>query len=818
MQTKDEFWFSILRNDDTGKFRHEEVEVIFILRGSGRLFFERENRIHTIKEKDIFVINSFQMHALELNEDALAIALMLSPGFLMSMNSEIMSISFDCRSFLYPENKQEKFDVLRREFARTFRTQYKNGREDSICLRSRVLVLLDKMLHLFAKQETNTGRAEENQWLRQITDYIHRNYREKITLQDLAENTYLSTTYISHCFRKYFRMSFTEYVMQVRFFHAAVLLYGNATITDAALESGFPNVNAMISCFKRLTGMTPGEYRKKYRSTEGETDRESLKSDSGEDVFEGLMKYAGEEEQDAEVANKHETIRDVQADLLGGYQKIPMHWKRMISAGYASDLLEMQLQEEIRQIQKTIGFTYIRIKGVLDDDMFVYRQDMNGAVVINFTYLDKVIDFILSVGAKPMLELGHIPRLLAEDPDNTFSMRRTIQSVPADMEGWASLLKQVMEHLAGRYGTARLQQWLFAPWVFPEFVEQKELEWKCEETYRIAYEAVKAVSKDIPVYGPGCTVWKKTLPRYLSMCRSFGCMPEIIAVRSFFAVNPDEKRDGLKLIANNESPSMTVTGDEDYLAHSLDEIRKILRDFGAEDLPVILDELNSNIWQRDLCNDTCYKSAFLFKNILEYNVRYHGFAYFAVNDQLKEVSPEPETFHGGFGLFTQNGLPKAVYRAYELLAAMGNRCIRKGEGYFIAESEEEIQIYLYNYCHYDLLYRYRHKINMTKTERYNVFVNKDTCVYNIRLFHAEPGIYLLQRYSVGPSGGSAYDVWAKMGAPEPISQEERSIIERLSYPLYRTEKIVLTDAEEPLTVWAEVIPHEVQLIKIRKIG
>ena len=80
-----------------------------------------------------------------------------------------------------------------------------------------------------------------------------------------------------------------------------------------------------------------------------------------------------------------------------------------------------------------------------------------------------------------------------------------------------------------------------------------------------------------------------------------------------------------------------------------------------------MDECSSNIWQRDLCNDTRYKAAWLFKNLLENEEALQGIAYFSVNDRLDEVFPARETYHGGFGLFTMNGIPKAVCTALRLL-------------------------------------------------------------------------------------------------------------------------------------------------------
>ena len=49
---------------------------------------------------------------------------------------------------------------------------------------------------------------------------------------------------------------------------------------------------------------------------------------------------------------------------------------------------------------------------------------------------------------------------------------------------------------------------------------------------------------------------------------------------------------------------------------------------------------------------------------------------------------------------------------------MGSRLVKRGDGYFISTEPEknQSQIYLYNYVHYDMLYRYRHAVNISRTE------------------------------------------------------------------------------------------------------
>lgn len=54
-----------------------------------------------------------------------------------------------------------------------------------------------------------------------------------------------------------------------------------------------------------------------------------------------------------------------------------------------------------------------------------------------------------------------------------------------------------------------------------------------------------------------------------------------------------------------------------FSAEPRGEGKGLLQKAGLGALPVLVDECSSNIWQRDLCNDTCYKAAWLFKNLLE---------------------------------------------------------------------------------------------------------------------------------------------------------------------------------------------------------
>lgn len=811
-QRQEEFGFTLLRKEDVREWWHPELEIIFILKGTGNVYFTDIKKEYTVRERDIFVINGFEMQNFKLEEDAIALSLSVALEFITSVSPEILKHKIICRSFLYAENNQEPFDVLRRDLAKAFQNQYKNA--NTPYFKSRMAALLEDLSRYFL----DTGKPDDNKgkWelLKTSVTYIQHNYRENITLEDLAKQTFLSKTYISHSFTKCFGISFMEYLTQVRLSHAIRQMQGNAVLADIAYESGFLNVNAMIHAFKKYRGTTPGEYRKTLKKAKAAVRIEEEDKQVERDIFSSLMQYG-------EVTGKSESpvekVKEISVDRNGRKQRVTPHWKRIMNAGYAKSLTDGTIQKEIRYLQEKVEFEYIRIKGVLDDDMCLLRMDMNGTIIMNYTYLDEVIEFILSVNAKPMLEVGYMPQLLAKKPA-IHSMRSAAFSAPEDVEQWHALIQLFMEHLGKRFGREKVRNWLFAPWIPPDFIDFGLCSLsEYEETYCASYRAIKAVNENYLITGPGSAIYSHYLEWFIKMCRTKQCMPDIITFRSYATEEAKQEENGLKLIGNNESFPMAVSRDENFLKHGVKEIRNILQKEGLSHVPLILEEWSNNVWQRDLCNDTCYKSTYLFKNILENNYHLSAMGYFTLNDRIDEVPPTGETFHGGFGLFTKNDIPKSACRAMELLGQMGDRLLQKGEGYFITQRDKEIQIFLYNYSHYDLLYCYRHVVNMNRTSRYQAFVPKESQAFYIHFENAEAGQYEIRRYGITREGGSSYDAWVKMGAPEPMDAQEQEMLFNLSYPVYRKECVEVNKEEAVLSIKASLEPLDVWLLKIKII-
>lgn len=122
-----------------------------------------------------------------------------------------------------------------------------------------------------------------------------------------------------------------------------------------------------------------------------------------------------------------------------------------VGAGRANEGLRADWQQQLAIVQKECGFKYIRMHGLLTDDMAVYREDRNGKPEYNYQYVDALYDYILSIGMKPFVELGFMPGALASGNKTIFWWRGNV-TPPKDYNKWEGLIRNVTRHFTERYG------------------------------------------------------------------------------------------------------------------------------------------------------------------------------------------------------------------------------------------------------------------------------------------------------------------------------------------------------------------------------
>ena len=71
--------------------------------------------------------------------------------------------------------------------------------------------------------------------------------------------------------------------------------------------------------------------------------------------------------------------------------------------------------EQLAITKSECAFKYIRMHGLLNDGMAVYKEDSKENPEHNYMYVDALFDFLQSIGMKPFVELGFMPGALAVD-------------------------------------------------------------------------------------------------------------------------------------------------------------------------------------------------------------------------------------------------------------------------------------------------------------------------------------------------------------------------------------------------------------------
>lgn len=105
---------------------------------------------------------------------------------------------------------------------------------------------------------------EERNAVLEAIECIKRNYNQKLSLEMVAQSVYLSPNYFSYLFKEQTGYNFIDYLTNVRLTEAKRLLkYTKKPIKKISEEVGYNDPSYFGMVFKKVVGMTPGQYRSK---------------------------------------------------------------------------------------------------------------------------------------------------------------------------------------------------------------------------------------------------------------------------------------------------------------------------------------------------------------------------------------------------------------------------------------------------------------------------------------------------------------------------------------------------------------------------
>ncbi len=496
-------------------------------------------------------------------------------------------------------------------------------------------------------------------------------------------------------------------------------------------------------------------------------------------------------------------------DITSARKPLPRYWNFCVGSCHAATALRADWQRQLERCHKELGFRYVRFHGLFCDDMNVVLKNMfTGQITLSFANIDKVFDFLLSIGMRPFVELSFMPEAFASGAKTLFHYKCNT-TPPRDHEQWAWFIQEFIRHIRQRYGAEEIRQWFFEIWNEPNLggPDSPYGFWSGSKEeyftlYQVTAQAVKKVDSTLRVGGPATSnnAW---IPDFLRFCRDSGAPVDFVTTHQYptdvvlgygvedsanfqnpFDVSKPEKvAEALRLA--KEDPEQFRQKLQEYSvfqSHLWEHVdRGVLTDMArrakgeAGGLPLYYTEWGS---LAGLASDGPFGASFIPKTVFDNRELIDGYSFWAFTDIFEESGQPSAAFHGGFGLLTLHGIPKAPYRAFELLNTLGGAVydahLADGtvDGWAVEKPEAKaVQVMLVN--HHSLL----HPI---KEERVKLCLTGASCA-------------AAQVQRIDDTHANALAAWEQMGRPEYLTKAQEfallaaSELEREELTFARTE-------------------------------
>ena len=339
---------------------------------------------------------------------------------------------------------------------------------------------------------------------------------------------------------------------------------------------------------------------------------------------------------------------------------LPHFWEHTVGSCHAPLALRADWQAHLRRCHDELGFRHVRFHGLLCDDMSIMVKHQ-GQTIYSFFNADQIVDYLLSIGMKPFVELSFMPSMLASGTRTIFHYRGNV-TPPRSMSQWGELIGRLVAHWVDRYGRAEVRQWFFEVWNEPnlkDFWAGTQAEYF--ELYRKAVLAIKGVDTELRVGGPA-TAKEEWLEEFQDFCERNHLPVDFLSTHHY----PND----VLWYENQDTETQLANSRRGILREWTEKTRR-----RARGRPLYYTEWNCSSNPRYGPQDGPYAASFVVKTILDAAGLVECYSFWTFTDLFEEIYFPSVPFHGGFGLLNVHGIPKPVYRAFELLHRTGNEIL-----------------------------------------------------------------------------------------------------------------------------------------------
>lgn len=245
---------------------HPHYEIYIQLDGSRTYFIK--DRVFIINPGDIVMISPYIMHRTSSNDENGFERVLIDFGIQYLESLCELCPDFDVEDILKDGFCVLSSDVLSNSYLKevSFRLISESKKHDK-CSEAIVRLLLGQIIMLIDRlnQSKATVSAADTKSYKRISDiilFIEKNYADKLTLEGISREYFISYHYLSHAFKDITGMSFTEYLNTVRVAKAREMIDKQLYPLNVISEKvGFGSYKQFGRIFKEITGVSPSQYK-----------------------------------------------------------------------------------------------------------------------------------------------------------------------------------------------------------------------------------------------------------------------------------------------------------------------------------------------------------------------------------------------------------------------------------------------------------------------------------------------------------------------------------------------------------------------------
>ncbi|MGO5051848.1 AraC family transcriptional regulator [Lachnospiraceae bacterium LCP25S3_G4] len=245
-------------NYQVEKHWHRSIEIFAVYKGD--IEFYINSKMYHLVPGNFVLLNSNEIHSILSPHRNTTIVLQIPLKVFEHYFTEHQFIAFT-------HSPREQDEQVMNLIAEMYQIYSERNLAYELKVQSQFFMLIYLLVTKYRDQKASPEAVRVNQKLNRlstITGYIRDNYTQDMSLEGLAGIFGYSPAYLSRMFQKYAKINYKAYLQNVRVeFAYKELANTSNSISDIAVNNGFPNSKAFSKAFKKKYGVLPSEYRKR---------------------------------------------------------------------------------------------------------------------------------------------------------------------------------------------------------------------------------------------------------------------------------------------------------------------------------------------------------------------------------------------------------------------------------------------------------------------------------------------------------------------------------------------------------------------------